>query len=120
MNSQRILVISKTIIIALLGLVASLFSLRAQVGFASIPYWEAQSNEWARGKFVVNDQSQARQMDLTFQSGSASNSMGKVCLAAYELRGDELLLTAAEPGNTLRPPSLHGAVGVRVFKLKQQ
>lgn len=83
-------------------------------------YRGALSNDWCRGTFVLNEQAEPRQLDLTLQEIAAPGYVGKVSLAIYELQADELKVAAAEPGTPSRPASLAGGPGVRVFSFKRE
>lgn len=83
-------------------------------------YWDARHNELGGGTFVVNDTLQPTQMDLTFERIPDPDYVGKVGLSIYELRGDELTFAGAEPGTTVRPTSIAGGEGVRVFNFKRE
>jgi len=83
-------------------------------------YWDSQTNEIGSGTFLVNDTVQPNQMDLTFEKIAAPEYVGKVGLAVFELQGDELKIAGAEPGTTLRPASVDGGEGVRVFAFKRE
>ena len=82
-------------------------------------YHGAQSNDWCRGTFTLNEQTQPKQMDMTVQEISAPEYVGKTVLVVYELNGDELKVAAAEPGKNMRPARMAGEQGVRVFSFKR-
>lgn len=83
-------------------------------------YWDAKTNEIGGGTFVLNDTVQPKQMDLTFERIVAPEYVGKVGLAIFELKGDELTFAGAEPGTTVRPTNIAGGQGVRVFTFKRE
>lgn len=83
-------------------------------------YWNASSNEWGRGTFVVNDTRQPAQMDLTFQECPTPQYVGKVALAIYELNQDGLKFAGAEPGSPVRPTNMAGGQGVRTLTFKRE
>jgi uncharacterized protein (TIGR03067 family) len=83
-------------------------------------YWNASSNEWGRGTFVVNDTLQPAQMDLTFQECPTPQYVGKVALAIYELGQDELTFAGSEPGSLVRPTNIAGGQGVRTLTFKRE
>ncbi len=83
-------------------------------------YWDSRTNEIGSGTFVVNDTVQPNQMDLKFEQIPAPDYVGKVGLAVFELRGDELRIAGAEPGSGQRPTNIEGGPGVRVFTFKRE
>lgn len=83
-------------------------------------YWDAKTNEIGGGTFVINDTVRPMQIDLTFERIVAPEHVGKVGLAVFELNGNELKFAGAEPGTTIRPTTLAGGRGVRVFAFKRE
>ena len=86
---------------------------------AQFDYRGAQSNDWCRGTFVVNEQTQPKQIDMAIQEIAVQQYLGKTIPAIFELNGDELKVAAAEPGSAVRPASLGGGQGIRVFSFKR-
>lgn len=85
-----------------------------------LDYRGAQSNDWCRGSFVLNEEAQPMQLDLTMQAISDPDYVGKTALGIYELKGGELRVAVAEPGSGQRPANLAGEQGVRVFSFKRE
>jgi uncharacterized protein (TIGR03067 family) len=59
-------------------------------------------DDWCRATFVLNEAVKPGQMDLTLNE-AAPQSAGKVVLAIYELKGDEIKIAASYPGAPQRP-----------------
>lgn len=83
-------------------------------------YWDAKTNEIGGGTFVVSDTVRPMQVDLTFERIVAPEHVGKVGLAIFELNGNELRFAGAEPGTPVRPTTLAGGQGVRVFVFNRE
>lgn len=83
-------------------------------------YWDANTNEIGSGSFVVNDSVEPNQMDLTFLKIPAPDYVGKTGLAIFELQGNALKIAGADPGSTVRPASVNGGQGVRVFTFRRE
>ena len=66
-----------------------------------LEYRGAQSNDWCRGTFVLNESAQPMPMDLVIHA--SPGAAGKTMLLICELRGDELKVAGAQPGNPKRP-----------------
>jgi uncharacterized protein (TIGR03067 family) len=83
-------------------------------------YHGANSNDWIRGTFVINDKVQPAQMDITLMEPVGSPYTGKIALGVYELQGDELKVAAAEPGSNLRPGNVAGGPNIQAFVFKRE
>ena len=83
-------------------------------------YWDSRSNEIGGGTFKVNAAVNPMQMDLTFERMASSEYVGKVGLAVFELRGNELKIAGAEPGTTVRPTNIDGGEGIQVFTFNRE
>lgn len=83
-------------------------------------YWDSQTNEIGSGKFIVNETVEPKQIDLTFEKMRAPEYAGKVGLAIYEIKDGELTFAGSEPGSTVRPTSIVGGDGIRVFVFKRE
>jgi uncharacterized protein (TIGR03067 family) len=81
-----------------------------------LEYRGAQSNDWVRGTFVLNEAAQPKQMDLAVQEAPPGGA-GKTYLVIYEQQGDEMKV--AVPGNGQRPVDFAAKPQVRVYSFKR-
>lgn len=81
-----------------------------------LEYRGAQSNDWVRGTFVLNEAAQPKQMDLLVQEPPQS-ATGKAILVIYEMQGDEMKV--AVPGTPERPADFSPKPQVRIFSFKR-
>lgn len=85
-----------------------------------LDYRGAQSNDWCRGTFVLNESARPRQLDLKVEAMPTPEYVGETILGIYELNGNQLRVATAEPGSDQRPASLAGGNGVRVFSFTHE
>jgi len=78
-------------------------------------YTDAQSNPIGSGTFVVSEEAQPMEMDLTFVQIASPEYVGKVGLAIYRFEGDQLIIAGSEPGTGERPKEFTSGSGVRLF-----
>jgi uncharacterized protein (TIGR03067 family) len=83
-----------------------------------LEYRGAQPLDWLRGSFVLNEQAQPRQMDLSIkEAGDVNlNDVGTTALLIYELGGDELKVAVSSLD---RPTDFAGGQGIHVFSFRR-
>jgi uncharacterized protein (TIGR03067 family) len=94
--------------------------LTAEFKGGQFKYWDAQTNELGSGTYTENETAQPTQMDLTFQTSVVTQYVGKVALAIYELKGNEVKFASYEPGSPQRPTDFAGVPGVRILTWKRE
>ena len=81
-------------------------------------YRGAQPGDWLRGSFVLNEQAQPMQMDLSIkEAGDINlNDVGTTARVIYELRGDELKVAVSSQE---RPTNFAGGQSIHVFSFRR-
>jgi len=81
-----------------------------------IEYHGAESNDWVRGTFVLNEELEVPQMDLTIQEPADQSK--KVILAIYQIDEDTLRVAAGHSGSP-RPSEFAPGPQTDVFNFKR-
>jgi len=81
-------------------------------------YRGARPGDWLRGSFVLSEQPQPMQMDLSIkEAGDINlNDVGTTALVIYELRGDELKVAVS---GQERPINFAGGQSIHVFSFRR-
>ena len=85
----------------------------------NIDYKGTDTNDWAKGTFVVKEGTTPLQVDITVTAGPAPKSVGKTSHVIYEIKDGTLTIAGNEPGNTNAPASFD-APEARKFALKKE
>jgi uncharacterized protein (TIGR03067 family) len=83
-----------------------------------LDYHGPETNDWARGTFVLDEQTQPMELDFTIQE--SPHDVGKRVLGIYELQGDNLKIAVAPPGDSQRPLNFTPGPNTRVMIYKRQ
>ncbi|HKW30413.1 MAG TPA: TIGR03067 domain-containing protein [Verrucomicrobiae bacterium] len=91
---------------------------KATIAGNQLEFRGAQSNDWCRGVFVLDEKTQPRQMDLAIQE--SPQNVGVTALAIYEQQGNDLKIAVAPPGDPQRPVDFISGPSTRVVILKRE
>ncbi|HEV2436264.1 MAG TPA: hypothetical protein VG077_09725 [Verrucomicrobiae bacterium] len=83
-----------------------------------LEYRGAESNDWCRGVFLLDEKTQPMHLDLTIQE--SPQNVGATALAIYEQQSNDLKIAVAPPGDPQRPVDFISGPNTRVIIFKRQ
>jgi len=81
-------------------------------------YRGAEPNDWVRGKFVLNENTNPKQMDVTINEPASES--GKSILILYQSVGNNLTLAAGPHGSGQRPVDFTPSPQVDVLEFQHE
>lgn len=80
-------------------------------------YTNEAGDDWQRGTYTFNENSDPRQLDLYISAASDNRWITRTALFIYKIDGNQMTLSGSEPGSGTRPVGFSGDAAVRTFIL---